>query len=390
VNFADKNTPQSAGATPADNLSQEQTPEQRAEAKRYSNISLALTILDMVIDLVYLGLMAFVLARPLDNWLASFPALAGEQSMLRLIALFCVVMLLHILVSLPLSFYSHYVVEHQFGLSNQTLARWVRNWLISNALTIVLGIVLNVGLFWIIWHTGTYWWLIAAAAFFVVSIVLGQLAPVVFLPLFYKIEPIKNDELDARMRELAKGTGLTIAGVYRLGLSADTQKANAMLAGLGRTRRVLMGDTLLEKFTPDEIDVIFAHELGHHVHRHIPKMIATGVVVSLAGFYIIDRVLVWWAGIPTAAAAPTSALPLVMFTLTAFSLVLSPLQNAISRFYERQCDRYALVRTKNPTAYRSAFWKLARLNKADTEPHRLEVIMLHSHPPISERLAMAD
>lgn len=367
-----------------------QTPEQRAEAKRYSNISLACTLVDMAIDFIYLGLMAFVFARPLDAWLAGFPALAGDQSMLRLIALFCVVMLLHICVSLPLSFYSHFVVEHQFGLSNQSLARWVRNWSLSNVLTLALGIALNVGLFWIIWHTGTYWWLIAAAAFFVVSIVLGQLAPVVIMPLFYKIEPIEDPELDARMKRLAEGTGINIEGVYRLGLSADTQKANAMLAGLGRTRRVLMGDTLLEKFSPEEIDVIFAHELGHHVHRHIQKMIGTGVVVSLVGFYIIDRVLCWWAGIPTAAAAPVASLPLVMFTLTAFSLIISPLQNAISRFYERQCDRYALVRTKNPTAYRSAFWKLARLNKADTEPHRLEVIMLHSHPPISERLAMAD
>jgi STE24 endopeptidase len=326
----------------------------------------------MALDLTYLAVMAFLFARPLDAWLARFPALAGEQSMLRLIALFCIVMLLHMLVSLPLSFYSNYVVEHQFGLS-----------------TLALGLALNIGLFWIIWHTGAYWWLIAAAAFFAVSVVLGQLAPVVLLPLFYKVEPLENAELDARMRRLAEGTGLTIEGVYRLGLSADTQKANAMLAGLGRTRRVLMGDTLLAKFTPDEIDVIFAHELGHHVHRHIPKMIATGVVASLAGFWLIDRVLVWWAGIPTAAAAPTASLPLVMFTLTAFGLALSPLQNGISRFYERQCDRYALTRTENPAAYRSAFWKLARLNKADTDPHPLEVIMLHSHPPISERLAMA-
>lgn len=368
---------------------QEQTPEQRAEAKRYSNISLACTIADMAIDLVYLGLMAFVFARPIDAWLASHPTLAGDQSMLRLLALFGIVMLLHMLVSLPLSFYSHYIVEHQFGLSNQTIRRWVRNWSLSNVLTLALGAVLNVGLFWIIWHTGSYWWLIAAAAFFVVSIVLGQLAPVVIMPLFYKIEPLENAELDARMKQLAQGTGLTIEGVYRLGLSADTQKANAMLAGLGGTRRVLMGDTLLEKFSPEEIDVIFAHELGHHVHKHIPKMIATGVVVSLAGFYLINRVIMWCAGIPTAASAPVASLPLVMFTLTAFSLVLSPLQNAISRFYERQSDRYALVRTKNPTAYRSAFWKLARLNKADTDPHPLEVIMLHSHPPIAERLAMA-
>jgi STE24 endopeptidase len=369
---------------------EQQTPEQQAEARRYNHISLACTLVDMAIDLVYLGLMAFVFARPLDAWLARFAPLAADQSMLRLIALFCVVMLGHILVSLPLSFYSHYTVEHQFGLSNQSLARWVRNWSLSNVLTIVLGIALNVGLFWIIWHTGAYWWLIAAAAFFVVSIVLGQLVPVLIVPLFYKVEPIEDPELDARMKQLAKGTGIKIEGVYRLGLSADTQKANAMLAGLGSTRRVLMGDTLLEKFTPEEIDVIFAHELGHHVHKHIPKMIATGVVVSLAGFYLIDRVLVWWAGIPTAAAAPVASLPLVMFTLTAFSLLLSPLQNAISRFYERQSDRYALARTNNKSAYRSAFWKLARLNKADTDPHRLEVIMLHSHPPISERLAMAE
>jgi STE24 endopeptidase len=369
---------------------EEQTPEQREEARRYNHISLACTLADMAIDFIYLGLMAFVFARPLDTWLANFPMFAGNHSILRLIAFFIIVMLFHILVSLPLSFYSHFVVEHQFGLSNQTFRRWLRNYSLSNVLTIALGIALNVGLFWIIWHTGHYWWLIAAAAFFVVSIILGQLAPVVIMPLFYKVEPIENPELDARMKRLAEGTGINIEGVYRLGLSADTQKANAMLAGLGSTRRVLMGDTLLEKFTPEEIDVIFAHELGHHVHRHIQKMIATGVIVSLAGFYLIDRAITWWADIPTAADAPTSALPLVMFTLTVFSLVISPLQNAISRHYERQCDRYALVRTKNATSYRSAFLKLARLNKADTEPHPLEVMLLHSHPPIAERLAMAD
>jgi STE24 endopeptidase len=370
--------------------SEEQTPEQRAEARRYNHISLACTLVDMAIDLVYLGLMAFVFARPLDTWLSSFPALSADHSILRLIALFVIVMLLHIAVSLPLSFYSNFIVEHQFGLSNQTFQRWLRNYTLSNVLTIALGIALNVGLFWIIWHTGHYWWLIAAAAFFVVSIVLGQLAPVVIMPLFYKVEPIENAELDARMKRLAEGTGITIEGVYRLGLSADTQKANAMLAGLGRTRRVLMGDTLLEKFTPEEIDVIFAHELGHHVHKHIPKMIATGVLVSLAGFFIIDRTITAWAGIPTAADAPVSALPLVMFTLTAFSLIVAPLQNVISRHYERQCDRYALVRTKNPASYRTAFQKLARLNKADTEPNPIEVFLLHSHPPIAERLGMAD
>ena len=366
------------------------SPEQQAEARRYGRISLALTLADMGLDLVYLSLMAFAFAWPIDAWLATFAPLAGEQNFLRLLALFGVVIGLHILVSMPLSFYSGYVVEHRFGLSNQTLRRWTRNWALSNTLAVLLGAALNVGLFWIMWNTGAYWWLITAGAFFVVSVVLGQLAPVLVLPLFYKVEPIDNPELVDRLKGLAERTGITIEGVYRLGLSADTTKANAMLAGLGRTRRVLMGDTLLDKFSAEEIEVIFAHELGHHVHRHIPKMIAIGLAFSLVGFWVLDRVLVWWAAIPSAAAAPTSSLPLVMFTLAVFMTLLSPLQNAISRRFERQCDRYALARTRDAAAYRSAFMKLAKLNKADPDPNPIEVLLLHSHPPIKERLALAE
>lgn len=366
------------------------SPAERAEAQRYGRTSLRLTLTDMAIDLVYLGIMAFVFARPLDAWLAGFESLAGEQSLLRLLALFGVVIGIHILVSLPLSFYSGYVVEHQFKLSNQSVGRWIRNWLKKNAFGVVLGGALYAGLYWMIWHTGNYWWLIAAGVFFLFSVILGQLAPVLFLPLFYKIERLNDPALTERMERLAAGTGLAIEGVYRMGLSADTVKANAMLAGLGRTRRVLMGDTLLEKFSPDEIEVIFAHEIGHHVHRHIPKMIATGVLFSVAGFWLMDRVLVSWAGVPTAAEAPTSSLPVVMFAMSVFGLVLAPLQNVISRHYERQCDRYALTRTGLRQAYRSAFQKLARLNKDDPEPNPVEVFLLHSHPPIAERLALAD
>jgi STE24 endopeptidase len=366
------------------------SPAERAEAIRYGRISLRLTLVDMAVDVVYLAVMAFVFARPLDNWLAGFEMLSGERSILRLVALFAVVIGIHICVSLPLSFYSGYVVEHQFKLSNQSLGRWIRTWLKRNAFGVVLGGAIYAGLYAMIWHTGNTWWLIAAGVFFLFSIVLGQLAPVVFLPLFYKIERLDDPALNQRMEKLAAGTGLTIEGVYRMGLSADTVKANAMLAGLGRTRRVLMGDTLLEKFSPDEIEVIFAHEIGHHVHRHIPKMIATGVLISLAGFWLLDQLLVWWAGVPTAAEAPTSSLPLVMFAMSVFGLLMSPLQNVISRHYERQCDRYALTRTGFRDAYRSAFQKLARLNKDDPEPNSVEVFLLHSHPPIAERLAMAD
>jgi STE24 endopeptidase len=200
--------------------------------------------------------------------------------------------------------------------------------------------------------------------------------------------------LAERMARLAEGTGLSIQGVYRMGLSEETAKANAMLTGMGRTRRVLMGDTLLDQFSSDEIEVIFAHEIGHHVFRHIRKMIVAGVLYSLLGFWICDRVLSWWVqmqyGAPVDAhQMPPSTLPLLMLVLTVFALVLEPLQNIISRRYERQCDRYALTRTGLRQAYVSAFHKLARLNKDDHD-HAARVFLFHGHPPISERLKMAD
>jgi STE24 endopeptidase len=390
------NTPEFEGPSPASILAAEPvgryglSPNEQAEARRYERVQLRLTLADMAVDAAYLGVMGFLFAAPIDRWLASYQSPAQEQSVVRLLALYLVVFGLHMLVSLPLSFYSGYIIEHRFKLSNQSPRRWWRNWVLTNGLGMALGAVLFCGLYLIMWNTGATWWLIAAAAFFVVSVVLGQLAPVLFLPLFYKIERIDRADLLERLRRLAEGTGLAIEGVYRLGLSADTKKANAMLAGLGRTRRVLMGDTLLDEFSPEEIEVIFAHEIGHHVHRHIPKLIAMGAVFSVLGFWLVDRVLVGWADIATARDAPTSSLPLVMFSLMVFQLALGPLQNAISRRFERQCDRYALARTGDKPSYRTAFTKLARLNKADPEPHPLEVFLLHSHPPIAERLALAD
>jgi len=195
---------------------------------------------------------------------------------------------------------------------------------------------------------------------------------------------------------LAQDTGLKIEGIYRLHLSAETRKANAALAGLGRTRRVLLGDTLLEEFTPEEIEVVFAHEVGHHVHRHLVKMIAWSVALAAGSFWLADLVLRTLAQrlhYPTdqmPAFQDPAALPLFLLVLTVFSLILAPLQNALSRFFERQCDRYALERTGLVQAYRSAFLKLARMNKADTDPHRLVVWLFEDHPPIRERLALAD
>lgn len=376
---------QQAAAEPA-----EMTPEERGEAREYGRKQLVLRLIDRAVDLAFLAVLALVAARPLDAWLAAW--LRGDT--LRLVGLFVVSMALNVAVSLPISFYGGYVLEHRYGLSRQSLPRWLWRKTKMLALSLLLGTGLVVGLYWTIWLCGAWWWLVAAGGFFLVSVVLGQLVPVLILPLFYKIERLDDADLMGRMQRLAEGTGLAIEGAYRIVLSAETVKANAMLTGLGRTRRVLLGDTLLESFSHDEIEVVLAHEVGHHVHRHIPKMIVTGAVTSAAGFWVCDWIVTgWvggWSGAVDRAQLPVYALPMFLLVLTVLSTILEPLQNTVSRFYERQCDRYALRRTGLREAYVAVFQKLARLNKADPDPPRLEVALFHSHPAIAQRIRMAE
>lgn len=355
------------------------------DVKRYQRQKITITIVSAILSLGWMALLGF--------WIG--PELSAQtrqwEDWLRLLMSAGLLGVTLELLTLPLDFYSGFVLEHRYQLSNQTFVGWLCQRLKGYAVGGVLGLLLVLGLYWVLWVTGPWWWLAATAGWLGVTLVLGRLLPVVILPIFYKVTPLDNPELADRLRKLTAGTSLTIQGVYELHLSAETKKANAALAGLGNSRRVLLGDTLLAQFTPEEIEVVFAHEVGHHVHRHLVKSIALSVVLSLAGFWLVDRVLTAsaaWLGY-TGIADP-AALPLLLFVLAVFALALSPLQNALSRFYERQCDRYALERTHNRAAYRSAFIKLARLNKSDPDPNPLVALFFYDHPPIRERLAMAE
>jgi STE24 endopeptidase len=368
------------------------TETQLAEARRYHRQQLVCELTSRLVDFAVLAVLAILLARPLDEWLAALPGLGNRW--LRLAAMYLLLTGIHVTISFPFSIFSGHVLEHRFGLSRQSWAAWLWRYTKRQILSLVFGLLMVLGLYLIISVTGRYWWLAGAGAFFLVSIVLGQLVPVLILPLFYKITRLDDESLADRFRQLADGTGLSIEGVYRMQLSDETVKANAMLAGLGRTRRVILGDTLLDDFSGDEIAVVFAHEVGHHVRRHIMKLMALGVVFSIAGFSLCDRVLALWVGqvdgsVPYAQ-LPVHALPVMMLVIGVFSLVLEPLINSVQRHFEREADWYALRATQMVDAYRTAFARLARRNKADPEPHPLEVFLFHSHPPIAARLAMAD
>ena len=309
----------------------EMTEEQLAEARRYGRVGLVCTLADKGLDLVYFAVMALLFARPIDAWLNTCPVLHRFWT-LRVVAMFLIVFLLHVAVSFGLSFYSGFVVEHRYKLSRLTFRGWL--WLYTKDMVLhaAFGAVLWPGLFWLIRLTGPYWWLVAAGAFFLLTLVIGQLAPILILPIYFKTEKLDYPELAERISRLAEQAGLSIRGVYRLLLSEQTVKANAMLAGLGRTRRVLLGDTLLAAFTLDEITVVFAHEIGHHVHRHIRKMILCGLLAAVVGFWLCDKLLWIWAvecyGRLDYSQLPAAALPYLALAMFVFGNLSQPLANA--------------------------------------------------------------
>jgi STE24 endopeptidase len=360
------------------------------EVKRYQRQKITIGIVNAALAIGWMGLLGVALGGPLGQ---QYTAWVGNEDWARLLVCAAFLAVTLEMLTLPLDYYSGFVLEHRYGLSNQTLGAWLWKRLKGYAVSGTLGLFLVFGVYWILWVTGDWWWLVATVGWLLFTLVIGRLLPTVILPIFYKVTPIEDASLIERLKKLTEGTTLTIEGVYELHLSEETKKANAALAGLGKSRRVLLGDTLLSQFTPEEIEVVFAHEVGHHVYRHLIKGISLNVVLSLVGFFVVHLVLtavatrdvLGYNGI-----GDPAALPLFLFVVAMFGLLLSPLKNALSRFYERQCDQYALDRTQNREAYRSAFIKLARINKSDPDPHPLIALLFYDHPPIRERLAMAE
>jgi STE24 endopeptidase len=295
-----------------------------------------------------------------------------------------------VLVSLPLGYYGEFLIEKRFGLSNQTPQSWfvfeVKTWLVGAALAaVVLG-----GLYALLWYGGAMWGVWAWVGVMLLTVVLAKVFPLLILPMFYSSKPLDRPSLTDRLHALAAGTGLTITGVYDLALSKDTKKANAMLTGLGSSRRVYLSDTLLEAFSEDRIGVVFAHELGHHIRGHIWKAIGMGAAAMSVMVALIYWRLGPFQGRPADWVDAVGALPQVFLIATLWPLLIAPITNAVSRRFERQCDSDALRITSDPAAYRGAFELLARMNLADPNPPRWEEILFYDHPPISKRIAMAD
>ena len=293
-------------------------------------------------------------------------------------------------VGLPLAWYSGHVLERRYGLARQN----VRGWLLDHLKATGLGFILAWGAVVLVYGamrmTGDYWWLVAGVTFAGAVLGLATLAPVVLLPLFFRFTPLDRPALVVRLRELATRAGTAVIGVYEWALGDKSRRANAALTGLGATRRILISDTMLADYSDEEIEVVLAHELGHHVHRDIWRGIAFESALMVLGFAVAHQVLhLFGPRLDLQGIDDLAGVPLLALTAGAVSLVLTPLALALSRRHERRADRFALELTSNPSAFISAMRRLGAQNLAEERPSRLVRWLFHSHPPLDERLAFA-
>jgi Zn-dependent protease with chaperone function len=360
------------------------------EARRYNRIRRWLGIADFVIGFVFL---VVLLVTGWSGWLRDRATRMGAENYSLSVFIYVLLLLaISKVLGAGLDYYG-FRLERQYRLSTQRFRSWIWDQVKSFLVGLVMGAIVVELVYFTIRQWPQNWWVLAWALFMGLFVVMAQLAPVILFPIFYKFEPLENEDLRRRLVMLSQRAGTRVRGVYRWRLSEKSKKANAALTGLGMTRRIILADTLLDNYSPDEIEAVLAHELGHHVHRHILKSIFVQAAVALLGFwaanwalhYAVDRHMFDFDGLHDFA-----NLPLLALVSVVLSLVLMPVLNAYSRFNERQADRYAFESIASVEPFISSMNKLADQNLAERTPSKWVEWFFLSHPSISRRLAAAE
>jgi Zn-dependent protease with chaperone function len=367
-------------------------PDKQRRAKEYARISRRLWLVNLLLSGLYtVAWLVFGWSIALRQWLvATFPALSSPWLLVP--AFLLVFGGIYFLIDLPLSYYSGFVLPHRFDQSTQSLRDWVVDQVKGMAIGAPLGLIMVELLYLALRLAGGWWWLWVVAGLLVFNVLLSNLAPVLIMPIFNKYVPLgdEHQDLAERLLRLAERAHTKVRGVYKFDMSRRTKAANAALTGIGNTRRIVLGDTLINEFTPDEIEAVLAHELGHQVHRDIPFLIAFGTVSTLVGFYLASLAMNWAvARFGFAGVSDVAAFPALGLILGLYGFITGPIDNAISRWRERMADEYALSATGKHEAFASAFIRLANQNLGELDPERWVVFMFYSHPPLAERIAMA-
>ncbi|GJQ21258.1 MAG: peptidase M48 [Bacteroidia bacterium] len=380
-------TNQSAPEAPPDQLPLQQVPRpntRHQDVKRYQQLKLRAGLAQSLLVFVLIfALVASGLTSTLEEAIRN--RTGQEYAVLLIFAL--ILGVVESIVSFPLRYYSSFLLEHRYGLSNQTFGAWLWQRAKGSLVGAPFFIFLLALLYYCLDAFGPAWWLPVAAVLFIVSVVLARVAPVLIFPLFYTFRPLEEGPLRDRLLALCTSAGVAVRGLFVFNMSKTTKKANAAFTGIGRAKRIILGDTLVANFTDEEIETIFAHELGHQTMNHLWTMMALGTLTTFVGLFLAaqlyDASLAWFG---FGSRQTIAALPLLGLWLGLISLVTTPLTNIVSRAHERRADAYAVRLTQNKNAFLSALNKLGRMNMADHAPHPAVEFLFYSHPSLDKRI----
>ena len=352
-------------------------------SKKYNNIKLALSIINGVLTFVLLLLFVWLgYSKELVELISNYT----NNNYIILIAYIVILSIVFTIIFSPLNYYSEFYLEHKYNLSNQTLFAWLWENVKETLVGAVIGIPLLLVFYYVLVTYGNLWWLPFAALLFFVSVVLAKVVPVLILPLFYKVTPIEDDDLKERILNLSKDVKMKIENIFQFNMSKNTKKANAAFTGLGKTKKILLGDTLINEFTNEEIETVIAHELGHYKHKHIIKNLIIGTLSSFVTLYLLALLYSYslsWFGFESI--TDIAALPILVLWGMLLGIIQTPLTNILSRKFEYEADEYAVKVTNKPEIFINTLEKLNEQNLGDKEPHPFVEWFFYSHPSIKRR-----
>jgi len=352
-------------------------------SKKYSNTKLFLSISESILTFILLFFFVWSgISRSLENFLSTY---TNNEYLLFLLFVLSAGFCFAVIFS-PFSFYGGFILEHKYKLSNQTFFQWIWEGAKGVLVSLLIGLPILLFFFYMIRQYGENWWLPFAVFLFVVSVVLARIVPVFILPLFYKIVPLENEDLEERIVRLAKIANIKVENVFSFNMSKTTKKANAAFTGLGKSKRVLLGDTLLENYSLDEVETVLAHEFGHYKKKHIIKNIFLGTFFSFFTLFLIAKLYSF--SLPYFQAQTLTqiyVLPVLALWGMLVSLLFQPISNMVSRKYEYEADKFAIETTGKHEAFLRTLDKLTEQNLGAKEPHPFVEWFFYGHPSITKR-----
>lgn len=310
-----------------------------------------------------------------------------KSTRINILLAFSFIVLFYLLIQLillPLAYYRGYIIEHRFGLSNQTLAMWFSDYLKENGISILIFSLGMTGIYALMVYIPKYWWIISSAVLAIFIVVITYLYPILIDPLFYKFEKLKDTNFQEQIINIAGKAGIEVKEVLVADASRKTNKANAYFTGIGGSKRIVVFDNLINNFSRKETLNVIAHEIGHWYNWHIFKSIIIGIISGIAGLFLINAVFTY-----SNMVGDFKSILVIILLISIISFLSLPLQNAVSRTFERQADNFTTQATENPDAQIQLMLKLAESNLSNVSPHWYIKYFLYSHPPIMERIEAA-